>query len=52
MWPAMWSAVFSENGKSHPLANAELADAYGIVMGTSHHEPMFRAGEEWKQINQ
>lgn len=52
MWPAMWSAVFSENGKSHPLANAELADSYGIVMGTSHHEPMFRAGEEWKQINQ
>ena len=52
MWPAMWSAVFSEDGKSHPLANAELADAYGIVMGTSHHEPMFRQGEEWKQINQ
>lgn len=52
MWPAMWSAVFSENGKSHSLANAELADAYGVVMGTSHHEPMFRAGEEWKQINQ
>lgn len=52
MWPAMWSAVFSKNGKSHPLANAELADAYGVVMGTSHHEPLFRAGEEWKQINQ
>lgn len=52
MWPAMWSAVFSENGKSHPLANAELADTYGVVMGTSHHEPLFRAGEEWKQINQ
>jgi hypothetical protein len=52
MWPAMWSAVFSENGKKHPLANAELADAYGVVMGTSHHEPLFRAGEEWKQINQ
>ncbi|MFL0249747.1 glycosyl hydrolase 115 family protein [Clostridium neuense] len=51
MWPAMWSAVFSENGKSSPIANAKLADAYGIVMGTSHHEPMFRAGEEWKQIN-
>ncbi|WP_238915778.1 glycosyl hydrolase 115 family protein [Clostridium sp. YIM B02555] len=51
MWPAMWSAVFSENGKSYPLANAELADTYGIVMGTSHHEPMFRAGEEWKQIH-
>ncbi|NMF07514.1 glycosyl hydrolase 115 family protein [Clostridium beijerinckii] len=51
LWPAMWSAVFSENGKDHSLANAELADAYGIVMGTSHHEPMFRAGEEWKNIN-
>lgn len=51
MWPAMWSAVFSENGKSCPTANAILADAYGIVMGTSHHEPMFRAGEEWKKIN-
>ena len=51
MWPAMWSAIFSENGKSNPLANAELADAYGIVMGTSHHESMFRAGEEWKKIN-
>ena len=52
LWPAMWSAVFSENGKSSPLANAKLADTYGIVMSTSHHEPMFRAGEEWKKINQ
>ncbi len=51
LWPAMWSAVFSENGKSSPLANAKLAHEYGIVMGTSHHEPMFRAGEEWKNIN-
>ena len=51
MWPAMWSAVFSENGKSNPLANAKLADTYGIVMGTSHHESMFRSGEEWKKIN-
>jgi len=51
MWPAMWSAVFSENGKSSSIANARLAHEYGIVMGTSHHEPMFRAGEEWKKIN-
>lgn len=51
LWPAMWSAVFSENGSAHPLANAELAEEYGIVMGTSHHEPMCRAGEEWKHIN-
>jgi hypothetical protein len=48
----MWSSVFSENGNSSPLANAKLADAYGVVMGTSHHEPMFRAGEEWKKTNQ
>jgi hypothetical protein len=52
LWPAMWSAIFSENGKSSSIANAKLADEYGIVMGTSHHEPMFRAGEEWKKINQ
>lgn len=52
LWPAMWSAVFSENGKCSPVANAHLADTYGIVMGTSHHEPMFRAGEEWKNINE
>lgn len=49
LWPAMWSASFSENGVSTKLANAEHADAYGVVMGTSHHEPMFRAGVEWQQ---
>ncbi len=49
LWPAMWNAVFSEDGESCPQANAELADEYGIVMGTSHHEPMFRAGEEWQK---
>ncbi|EPR12846.1 glycosyl hydrolase 115 family protein [Ruminiclostridium papyrosolvens] len=49
LWPAMWSAIFSENGKSSSIANAKLADAYGIVMSTSHHEPMFRAGEEWQK---
>lgn len=52
MWPAMWSAIFSEDGKSRNTANAELADIYGIVMGTSHHEPMFRSGEEWSKIHQ
>lgn len=47
LWPAMWSNSFSEDGKSSPIANAELADRYGIVMGTSHHEPLCRAGVEW-----
>lgn len=51
MWPAMWSAVFSEDGEKENIANIKLANDYGIVMGTSHHEPMFRAGEEWKNIN-
>ncbi|WP_018752438.1 glycosyl hydrolase 115 family protein [Paenibacillus sanguinis] len=51
LWPAMWSAVFSEDGLSYPLANAALAEEYGIVMGTSHHEPMCRAGEEWKKTH-
>lgn len=50
LWPAMWSANFSENGKSSKIANAELADQYGIVMGTSHHEPMCRAGVEWQKV--
>lgn len=50
MWPAMWRAIFSEDGKSCNIANAKLADAYGIVMGTSHHEPLFRSGEEWQKI--
>jgi len=26
--------------------NPKLADEYGIVMGTSHHEPMLRAQQE------
>ena len=48
LWPAMWSNTFSEDGKSSKIANAELADKYGIVMGTSHHEPLCRAGVEWQ----
>lgn len=51
LWPAMWSNSFSEDGKSSKIANAELADKYGIVMGTSHHEPLCRAGVEWNRHN-
>jgi len=29
------------------LANPRLADEYGIIMGTSHHEPMQRSQQEW-----
>ncbi|MFA9370166.1 MAG: glycosyl hydrolase 115 family protein [Labilibaculum antarcticum] len=44
LWPAMWWASFDSDD---PL-NAELADELGIVMSTSHHEPMMRAHAEWK----
>ena len=49
MWPAMWSSIFSEDGPG--LASAELADELGVVMGTSHHEPCCRAGEEFCKLN-
>lgn len=50
LWPAMWSAVFSWDGPG--LKNAELADEYGVVMSTSHHEACGRAGEEHKHYRQ
>lgn len=43
LWPAMWGKAFNEDD---PL-NPKVADEYGIVMGTSHHEPMMRAQKEW-----
>ena len=42
-WPAMWATAFNEDDPKNP----ELADMYGIVMGTSHHEPMMRAHKEY-----
>ncbi len=43
LWPAMWSNAFNEDDPLNPA----LADEYGIVMGTSHHEPMMRSQQEW-----
>ena len=45
LWPAMWNNAFNEDDPINP----QLADEYGIVMGTSHHEPMMRAQQEWKR---
>lgn len=45
LWPAMWNSAFYEDD---PL-NGKLANEYGIVMGTSHHEPMMRAFQEWQR---
>jgi lysophospholipase L1-like esterase len=43
LWPAMWNNAFNEDDPE----NARLADEFGIVMGTSHQEPMLRAQKEW-----
>jgi hypothetical protein len=45
LWPAMWNNAFNDDDTLNPV----LADKYGIVMGTSHHEPMLRAQQEWKR---
>jgi hypothetical protein len=42
-WPAMWGSAFHDDD---PL-NPQTADEFGIVVGTSHHEPMMRAHQEW-----
>jgi hypothetical protein len=45
LWPAMWGNAFNEDDS----LDAPLADEYGVVMGTSHHEPMLRAQQEWRR---
>jgi len=54
MWPAMWpgypnpgSSFFADDEE-----NQKTADEYGIVMSTSHHEPMQRATNEWFTENE
>ena len=43
MWPAMWGWAFYADD---PL-NSKAADDMGIIMGTSHHEPMARNHQEY-----
>jgi hypothetical protein len=45
LWPAMWGNAFNDDDPMNPI----LAQQYGIVMGTTHHEPMLRAQQEWKR---
>ncbi|WAJ71898.1 glycosyl hydrolase 115 family protein [Catenovulum adriaticum] len=50
LWPAMWPgpreisahAFFADDPMNH-----KLADEYGVVISTTHHEPMMRAADEW-----
>ncbi|KAJ3120421.1 hypothetical protein HK098_004595 [Nowakowskiella sp. JEL0407] len=46
LWPAMWNSMFAVDDP----ANQRLADEYGIVMATSHQEPMMRATKEWQTM--
>ncbi len=48
LWPAMWGNAFIDDDPQ----NAPLADEYGIVMGTSHHEPLTRAHDEWRRYGE
>lgn len=43
MWPAMWSWSFYADDPQ----NSKTANDMGIIMGTSHHEPMARNHQEW-----
>jgi hypothetical protein len=43
MWPAMWGNAFYDDDS----ASGPLASEMGIIMGTSHHEPMALAQTDW-----
>jgi len=48
LWPAMWGRAFNADD---PL-NPKIADEFGVVMSTSHHEPMQRAHVEWERYGE
>jgi hypothetical protein len=43
LWPAMWGKSFFEDDPE----NARLANEMGVVISTSHHEPLMRAQQDW-----
>lgn len=43
LWPAMWNNAFADEDE----LNMILAHEYGVVVSTSHHEPMMRWDKEW-----
>lgn len=43
LWPAMWGwAFYADDAENGPTA-----DRMGVIIGTSHHEPMARNHQEW-----
>jgi hypothetical protein len=45
LWPAMWGRAIYDDDPESP----RLADELGVVIGTTHHEPMMRAHVEWER---
>ncbi|MCL1867780.1 MAG: glycosyl hydrolase 115 family protein [Paludibacter sp.] len=45
LWPAMWGSAFYDDDPQ----NGVLANEMGIIISTSHHEPMGRAHDEWRR---
>ena len=43
LWPAMWGWAFYADDPE----NGRTADRMGVIMGTSHHEPMARNHQEY-----
>ncbi|MBB4659930.1 glycosyl hydrolase 115 family protein [Parvularcula dongshanensis] len=48
LWPAMWGKAFYDDDPKNP----QLADKMGVVIGTSHHEPLMRAHVEWERYGE
>jgi len=47
LWPAMWGWSFYADDPLNSITASEM----GIIMGTSHHEPMARNHQEWVRKN-
>ena len=48
LWPAMWGWAFYADDPQ----NSKTADEMGVIIGTSHHEPMARNHQEYARNRQ
>jgi hypothetical protein len=48
LWPAMWGKSLAEDDP----ASLALAAEMGVVLGTSHHEPLTRAHVDWERAKE
>ncbi|KAI5793688.1 hypothetical protein DFH27DRAFT_485299 [Peziza echinospora] len=46
LWPTMWDGMFAVDDEM----NQWNADMYGVVMSTSHTEPLSRSTKEWNTL--